>query len=192
MTLDLLTARLNQIEARVTSPSFLKAQGLGNEVPFHIFDYPAEHELAVRDYLQVLLKALQQRHALLRVAEANLFQVIVDLLKKRGLYDRVVEWQRTKGDEATLRNLRGVLDEGKIAKALAELVRPDQHQLVIIHGIGTAWPLIRAHQLIKSLESMTSGTPFVFFYPGTYSGLNLVLFDRLNSKDHYRAFRLIS
>lgn len=192
MTIDHLTSRLNQIEARVTSPSFLKAQGLGNEVPFHIFDYPAEHELAVRDYLQVLLKSLQQRHAHLRVAEANLFQVIVDLLKKRGLYDRVVDWQRTKGDAATLHNLRGVLDEGKIAKALAELVCPDKHQLVIIHGIGTAWPLIRAHQLIKSLEPMTSGTPFVFFYPGTYSGLNLVLFDRLNSKDHYRAFRLIS
>lgn len=91
MTIDHLTSRLNQIEARVTSPSFLKAQGLGNEVPFHIFDYPAEHELAVRDYLQVLLKSLQQRHAHLRVAEANLFQVIVDLLKKRGLYDRVVD-----------------------------------------------------------------------------------------------------
>ena len=192
MTIDLLNARLNQIEARVTSPSFLNAQGLGNEVPFHIFDYPAEHELAVRDYFQVLLKSLQQRHAHLRVAEANLFQVIVDLLKQRGLYDRVVEWQRTKGDEATLRNLRGVLDEGKIAKALAEIVRPNHHQLVFIHGIGTAWPLIRAHQLIKSLESLAGGTPFVFFYPGTYSGLNLRLFDRLDSKDHYRAFRLIS
>jgi len=192
MTIDLLTARLNQIEARVTSATFLKGQGLGNEVPFHIFDYPAEHELAVRDYIQVLLKALQQRHGHLRVAEANLFQVIVDLLKQRGLYDRVVELQRTKGDEATLRNLRGVLDEGKIAKSLAELVRPDQHDLVLIHGIGTAWPLIRAHQLIKSLEPMANRTPFVFFYPGSYSGLNLVLFDRLDSKDHYRAFRLIS
>lgn len=192
MTLNALNSRLNQIEARITSPSFLKAQGLGNEVPFHIFDYPAEHELAVRDFIQMLLKSLQQRHADLRVAEANLFTLIIDLLKERNLFDRVIELQRTKGDEATLRNLRGILDETKIAKALADFVRPDQQQLILIHGIGTAWPLIRAHQLIKSLEPMTRGTPFVFFYPGTYSGLNLRLFDRLDSKDHYRAFRLIS
>jgi hypothetical protein len=37
--------RLNQILPRVTSRDFLESKGLGNEIGFWIFDYPANREL---------------------------------------------------------------------------------------------------------------------------------------------------
>ena len=190
--LDQLHQRLNQIEERITAPDFLACKGLGNEVPFHIFDYPAECELQVREYIQVLIGALKSNHPGLRFAHVNLFELMVSILESRKLLQHAFEMQRTKGDEALKRNLRGVLGEAKVAQAIVDATDPAQQDLIIIHGIGTAWPLIRAHQVISGLEPLMHQKPCIFFYPGTYTGLNLRLFDRLDSQDHYRAFRLVN
>jgi hypothetical protein len=190
--LDVLHERLNQIEARITTSDFLTCKGLGNEVPFHILDYPAEYELQVREYVELLCKALDNKHGHIRYARINLFQLIVDLLEKRKLLTKAFDMQRNKGSDALKRNLRGVLEESKIAKAIVEAAPPAEYDLVLVDGIGTAWPLIRAHQVISGLEPYMDQTPCVFFYPGTYTGLNLRLFDRIDSQDHYRAFRLVN
>lgn len=39
---DPLTDRLNKILPRVTSDDFLGGAGIGNEIPFYIFDHPPE------------------------------------------------------------------------------------------------------------------------------------------------------
>ena len=46
---DRLRERLNAILPRVTSDEFLSGSGLGNELAFYVFDYPAEAELQVRE-----------------------------------------------------------------------------------------------------------------------------------------------
>ena len=43
--------RLNKIIPKLTSPEFLKNQGLGNEIGFWIFDYPPEREMDMRSFL---------------------------------------------------------------------------------------------------------------------------------------------
>ena len=45
---DPLTDRLNKILPRLVSDDFLGGRGIGNEIAFHIFDYPPEDELRVR------------------------------------------------------------------------------------------------------------------------------------------------
>lgn len=51
--------RLNQILPKLTSPDFLANQGLGNEIGFWIFDYPAEEEMTMRAFLHdVVMPAL--------------------------------------------------------------------------------------------------------------------------------------
>jgi hypothetical protein len=46
-----LEERLNLILPRITSNELLNNEGLGNEIGFHIFDYPADREETVRDYI---------------------------------------------------------------------------------------------------------------------------------------------
>lgn len=40
-----LQTRLDLIQERIESPKFLKNDGLGNEIGFWVFDYPAKYEL---------------------------------------------------------------------------------------------------------------------------------------------------
>ena len=43
-----LEERLHEAETVIRQPSFLENKGLGNEVGYYVFDYPAEQELVVR------------------------------------------------------------------------------------------------------------------------------------------------
>lgn len=47
-----LQTRLDLILERIESPKFLKNDGLGNEIGFWVFDYPAKYELLVREHLK--------------------------------------------------------------------------------------------------------------------------------------------
>ncbi len=186
-----LKARLNGIIDRITSPAFLTSSGLGNEIEFYVFDYPPEEELEVRRYVQFILESLPKKHPDLKVAHINLFQLVIDYLKERKLYDRALEVQRTKGDDALRKALKGPLDEGRIARAFIEAAGPASHDLVIMTGVGSAWPLLRSHTLLNNLHPLMNGTPLVVFYPGIYDGERLSLFGRLGDNNYYRAFRLV-
>jgi hypothetical protein len=48
-----LTDRLNQILPKLTSEQFLSASGVGNEIPYHVFEYPADKELEVRKHIDL-------------------------------------------------------------------------------------------------------------------------------------------
>ena len=49
-----LESRLNKLEDKLKQPNFRKNKGLGNEVGYYIFDYPAEQELLVRERIDYL------------------------------------------------------------------------------------------------------------------------------------------
>lgn len=186
-----LKGRLNGIVDRIASPEFLTGSGLGNEIEFYVFDYPPEAEPEVRQYLQFILESLAKKHPSLKVAHINLFRLIIDYLKERNLYDRALEVQRTKGEDALRKALKGPLDEARIARAFVEAARPSTNNLVIMTGVGNAWPLLRSHTLLNNLHPLMNGTPLVVFYPGIYDGERLSLFGRLGDNNYYRAFRLV-
>ena len=58
---DRLRERLNAILPRVTSDEFLSGSGLGNELAFYVFDYPAEEELRVREDVAFLVEQIPRR-----------------------------------------------------------------------------------------------------------------------------------
>lgn len=186
-----LKGRLNGIMDRITSPEFLSNSGLGNEIEFYIFDYPPEEELEIRQYVLFMRETMPKKHPSLKVAHVNLFRLIVDYLKKRNLYDRALEVQKTKGDDALRKALKGPLSEDKIARAFVEAAEPAAHDIVMMTGVGNAWPLLRSHTLLSNLHPLMNGTPLVIFYPGVYDGERLSLFGRLGDNNYYRAFRLV-
>ena len=50
-----LEQRLNMAEDIIKQPSFRQNKGLGNEVGYYIFDYPAEQELLVRERIKYII-----------------------------------------------------------------------------------------------------------------------------------------
>ena len=188
---DGLTDRLNQILPKVTSDAFLSGKGIGNEIAFYIFDYPPEDELRVRDHIQFLLDHIPKQKPNIRVSHINLLDFVLDHLRGRKLLDKAIEMQKTKGDAFVQRQLGTILHPNKIALAFAELAQPDQHDLVLVSGVGSVYPMLRAHSLLNNLHAVMGQTPLVVFYPGRYDGQSLRLFGKIMNGNYYRAFKLV-
>lgn len=184
--------RLNRILPRLMSEELLTNKGLGNEIGYWIFDYPVERELEMRSFLDdVILPALRKRQPPLRFAVVNLFDLIIEVLDERGLYDRVLAMQQKKGNDAALAALRPVLKEDKLAERITSKIDVDQVDLLILTGVGPAYPMLRSHTLLTALQASMKKTPLVMFYPGRYDGFSLRLFNTLADDHYYRAFRLV-
>lgn len=184
--------RLNQILPKITSDEFLNSKGLGNEIGFWIFDYPPEREMEMRDFLtQTVLASLNKSQPPVRAAAINLFDLVIQLLQERKLLDKAIDMQRTKGDEAVLAALRPVLKEDKLAQKVVAMVDLDSIDLLMLWGVGSAYPMLRTHTLLSALHPLMGRTPLLMFYPGRYDGYSLRLFNKLSEDHYYRAFRLI-
>ncbi|EGZ2499324.1 DUF1788 domain-containing protein, partial [Escherichia coli] len=101
-----LEYRLSQIQSRINEDRFLKNNGSGNEIGFWIFDYPAQCELQVREHLKYLLRHLEKDH---KFACLNVFQIIIDMLNERGLFERVCQQEVKVGTETLKKQLAGPL-----------------------------------------------------------------------------------
>ena len=188
---DTLIERLNKILPKLISDEFLSGSGLGNEIPFYIFDYPPETELRVREQLLFLLDHIPRQRPTLRLKHIDLFAFILDYMKSRKILDKAFRMQIQKGDEALLKALSGPLQESRLVNIFADQVQPDQHDLVLISGVGSVWPLLRSHLLLNNLHPIMGRTPLVMFYPGRYDGQTLQLFGKLKNNNYYRAFKLV-
>lgn len=192
-----LNTRLNQILPKITSPSFLASQGIGNEIACYIFDYSAQHELEVREHLQVIDKHLAAQHSQLMVVHLNLLEVVLAYLSRRGLLEKTLKLEESKGSAATLKALSGPVSAEKLCDFIDREYEPAKKDLILISGVGSAWPLVRAHSLLNGLHPVVDHTPLVLFYPGTFDGTTLRLFGEIataskpGAKNYYRAFKLI-
>lgn len=62
---------------------------------------------------------------------------------------------------------------------------------MLMSGVGSAFPLLRSHNLLNNLHPVMGDTPLVVFYPGTYDGQSLSLFGQIKQDNYYRAFKLV-
>ena len=183
-----LTKRWNQIKDKLLSEDLLNNLGLGNEIGFYIFDYLPEFELGVRNELPTLLSQIQNQRKDLNIVHINLFDFILGYLKERKLLTTAFDFQKKKGDQALLKALDGPLRAEKIAAKLKTVV--ENADLLLMSGVGSVWPIFRTHTLLSALHPVMGQTPLVMFYPGSYDGQELRLFNKF-PKNYYRAFKLI-
>ena len=186
-----LDERLNGALARLVDPNLLSGQGIGNEIGFYIFDYPPENELHVRERIDALVRDIGRQRPDLRVAHINLFDVVVDHLQERGFLEKSLALQQKKGDAALNSALAAPLQAQRLAEVFTRKAKPESHDLVLLSGVGGAFPIVRSHNLLNGLHALMGGTPLVMFYPGRYDGQSLRLFDKIQPENYYRAFRLV-
>jgi hypothetical protein len=193
-----IISRLNQILPRLTSEPLLSSEGIGNEIACYIFDYPAEDELVVREHINVLMARFASHHSELRVLHLDLLDVTIAYLKQRGLYDKALKMEASKDATAVLRALKGPLAAEKIRDFIAAEHRPAEYDLLLLSGVGSVWPMLRAHSLLNCMHTVMEKTPLVMFYPGAFDGTTLRLFGQITAttnsptnKPYYRAFILV-
>lgn len=174
---------------------FLRMEGLSNEVPFFIYPYPPEDALTVAAAKKRVKNRLAG--AGVTVFEINLYDLSVELLKERNVWDRVLaaEPDMEKGDFREM--LQGMLDpQLHIAPAIRDRLMGESFDIFFLTGIGEVFPYIRSHNVLNNLQSVVSGKPVLMFFPGRYEqsdtlGSSLVLFGRLKDDQYYRAKNIL-
>lgn len=184
-----LRSRLDQIMPKIESPDFLKNQGLGNEIGFYVFDYPAESELEVREHLTFITSKLNKRDR--NFTNINLLEAVINLLEEEDILEDAFHLQKTKGDEMLFKALKGPLEQNRVAEFIARKIDFENTEFILLHGLGSAWPIIRGHGLLNALHAKVDSVPTVLFYPGEYDGLTLKPFGEIDSNNYYRAFKLV-
>ncbi|MCA9840361.1 MAG: DUF1788 domain-containing protein [Trueperaceae bacterium] len=184
-----LGQRLERLESKLSQAAFLNNEGIGNEIGFHIFAYEPKDEPLVSGYLPNLKERLGRAGVVIQ--EFNLYHICLSLLEERNLLEQSFQLETQKGSTALSKALGRIIRPEK----LVEQIRQDLNaatQLVFITGVGAIYPLIRSHTVLNNLHDVVDTIPLVMFFPGTYDGQELRLFNALKDDNYYRAFPLLS
>ncbi len=186
-----LEERLELLKQKVQEDDFLNAKGLGNEIPFWIFDYPPEKELLVRETIDKMSHNLKKWSV--NVLVIDLYEMCLELLENRISADKIFEFENKKGSDELLNKLKIMLKPETIKRAIQiKMESSGNIQLMFLTGVGKAWPLVRSHSILNNLQPVLGNVPLVTFYPGEYDNHELSLFGKFKDANYYRAFRLIN
>ena len=145
----------------------------------------------MREYIDFLMEMGSEKHRQLDVLHVNLLSTLVDYLNERVFIDKAIDLQKKKGDAALLKALSGPLHMDKFAPYMVKKYGVEQRDIILVSGVGSVWPLLRAHNLLNSLHALLGHKPVVLFYPGEYTGQSRSLFGKIQSSNYYRAFMLV-
>lgn len=186
--------RFQHLFAVISGQRFLNKQGLGNEVPFFICPFKPEESVDMERLQRQLVNRLEQ--AGVRVLDINLYDLSIEILKEREIWDQILELEESVPKEQLKELLQGVLDpETHLVPAIAAKLAHTEFDVLFLSGVGAVFPYIRSHNVLNNLQSTAKEQPTIMFFPGVYShsleaGASLDLFGRLLDDKYYRAFNI--
>lgn len=188
-----LDDRLAMIEEVISDEDFRKNKGLSNEVGYYIFDYEAEEELKVRDYIENLRKTNIKNQPGYELKIYDVYDLMIDLIEEEGLYEACIEMEENEGLDYLIEAVNDILridyDDNYLNSYIDENT-PD-NSVVFVTGVGKIFPFVRSHGILNKLHLVFDRVPVVLFYPGKYDGQSLILFSEFKDENYYRAFPLI-
>ena len=186
--------RFDHLLNLISSERFLKKKGLGNEVPFFICPYPPEEAFEMDKMRQQIMNKLE--HQGIAILDINLYDVSIELIKNRNIWDRVFEMEPKTSKDDLKELLMGVLDpENHLVPRISEIMEGSAFDVLFLSGVGEVFPYIRSHNVLNNLQSTAKEQPTVMFFPGLYthsleSGASLNLFGKCPTDKYYRAFNI--
>ena len=180
-----LDDRLNQIEEKISEKSFRENKGLGNEVGYYIFDYDPREELYVRNHIAYLKDRINNGNKDFRIVEFDLFHLMIQILQEEGYMEAFFDLEKENG-------FLGLDETNELNLIVSKILQEDlTDSVVFLTGVGKCHPIIASHNILNNLHQVLDTVPVVLFYPGEYSGQDLKLFGTMDSRNYYRAFRLV-
>jgi hypothetical protein len=188
-----LADRFRHLFSVISGQRFLTMQGLGNEVPFFICPYRPEENYEMIRLQNQLVNKLEQKG--IRVLEINLYDLAVEILTNRGIWEQTLEVEKTVSKNELKELLQGVLDtQEHMIPAIAAKMAEAEFDVMFLSGAGEVFPYIRSHNILNNLQSTAKDKPTLLFFPGEYkhsleSGASLNLFGIFHD-GYYRAFNI--
>ncbi len=189
-----LADRFEHLFIVISSPRFRRKQGLGNEVPFFICPFKPQEAVEMERSQRTLINRLEK--AGVSILAINLYDLSIKILRDRGIWEQILEMEKTVSKEQFKELLQGVLDpEAHLIPAIADKLASTDFEVLFLSGVGEAYPCIRSHNVLSNLQSTAKEKPTILFFPGAYtyskeSGASLDIFARLHEDRYYRAFNI--
>lgn len=185
--------RLDGIWGRISGKGFLENKGIANEVRYYIFEYEACDELVMRQKIKDLIARNHPETDGFQIVEYDIYKMIINILEERRYLDKCIRFEKENGrvylHNAISKCLRLTTERNLIVKRIIE--NTPENSVVFLTGIGKAYPYVRAHNIMSSLNEVFDKVPVILFYPGNWDGKSLSLFGKIFEKNYYRAFPLI-
>lgn len=158
-----------------------------HDMPYAVFHYPPEQELAVRQQTALLRTRLEQA-AGKRVTSISLAACQAAALEAEGLGPEVLaQAETTVGLEATIETIHQVLSEYQPLDELVAARIPEDadplRDIVFIVRAGALFPVYRTSSLLEQLKGKVR-VPAVLFYPGVLDGAVGLRFMGVLDPDH--------
>ena len=186
-----LNERFIDLEDRMISVEALTRYGTANDLRFYIFDYAPSDELLVRKET----KKLKDRNP--AIVEFDLYEMMLQIIEDEGYMEDVIRMEKDYDKDLLLREVFQTLlsvEENAFLDKFKEDIADDGNSIVLITGVGKAFPVVRSHTILNNLQSIFRRNPVVMMYPGRYEikeKMTLRLFERLDDDNYYRAFPLV-
>lgn len=174
----------------ILRPGFLEGESIGNNYPSFVFEYQPVFEPFIEKAVKDLKEFLIKRKSDLHVNSIHLFEFAREYLKAAGKWEKSLALEVEKGAEFLFGNLPHTLNGAALADHFLKTALSDSPGIILIHGVGMAYPMIRAHAVLKNLpQRIGSNIPIILFYPGDYDGRFLRPFGCIEEQNEYQAIR---
>lgn len=187
------TERLQLLKESLLEPNFFQQKGLGNELSFYIFDYDPHDELLVRQEFPDLLAFVEKSRPDIQFQVFDLYDIIIHFFEQRGYMEKNFKKEQKTGSEKIIQKMQEGLkiatDRDEIIQYIKEHLIPDT--VVVLTGVGKAFPILRSHVILNSLQSIIQEQSVIMLYPGKFENNTLKLFDIYHDDNYYRAFRIV-
>lgn len=159
-----LDERLNKAEEMIKKPSFRENKGLGNEVGYYVFDYPASQELYVRERIEYMKNRNKKSGDDFKIVVFDLYNIIIDILKEKGYLEKCYEFEKKKGFDRITKAISSMLRITSSNNLITQHIRENTPEDYIVNyqdlqGIGMTDTL--ALPTLIALTSIALGKPVI-------------------------------
>ena len=185
-----MNVSLDGLTEFLAGPRLREHRGLG-EPPFFILPYATGEDAGITIVRAKLPQRLAERG--INTLDVDLYDLTVEMLRERGLWDRVLGIEPEVSKDELRELMQNVLDpETHLAPAIkARMADAEPFDLLLLGGVGEVFPFVRSHSVLNNLPRIIGDKPVLLFFPGEFaqgaSGASLRLFGRVPNDRYYRA-----
>ncbi len=188
-----LQERLDAMEAAIHKPSFRASSGRANELNNWVFDYDPAKELEVRERIKYMKRKNSKGADGFELVVFDLYDMIMDYLEEKNFINSYVRYEQRRGFSYIVRALSTSMKMGEEDSLLVQKIveQTPENAIVFLTGVGKCYPMLRSHRIFNKLHEQGMKAPVILFFPGTYTGQELILFNEIKDDNHYRAFKFM-
>lgn len=180
--MELLDERFKTLGRRLFDEEFLTQQR--TIIPNYLFAYhPSEEAFVGKAVKELLIRATNEKKSII---EVNLFDVFCEVFAED--MEDILGLEETEGFSEVIEAVEPTLNDGE-SLIVAFNTLAGNAEVVLLTGVGTAYPFIHASGLLKRLAVSGNSRPVIVFYPGTFNGTQLSLFGHYEAvEDEYQIY----